>query len=52
VTAPAPVPAIDLPVDVPRWNGELVFAAPWEAGWVTTLERLLAEPGMAPSGAR
>jgi hypothetical protein len=48
VTAPAPAPAIDLAADVPRWNGELVFAAPWEAGWVTALARLLARAGTAP----
>ena len=52
MTAPAPAPAIDLPADVPRWNGEPVLAAPWEAGRVTALERLLAEPGLAPPGAR
>jgi Nitrile hydratase beta subunit len=76
----------DVPVDVPRRNGELVFAAPWESrafglaaaylqargegwdrfrrhlmaavadlppatpyyeAWLTALERLLAEDGVA-----
>lgn len=89
MTAPARPPT-DLPADVPRRNGELVFAAPWEGrafglaaayvdasgagwgafrdrliaavadlpdgtsyyeAWVTALERLLAEVGLAPPGA-
>jgi hypothetical protein len=34
-----------LPADVPRRNGELVFAAPWEGRWVEGLERLVTEHG-------
>jgi nitrile hydratase accessory protein len=91
VTARPPSPATDLPADVPRRNGELVFAAPWEGrafglaaayveasgagwgafrdrliaaiadlpdgtpyyeAWVSALERLIAEAGLAPPGAR